>query len=132
MGWGRLMANDLNESKQQPPQVYEQEYSEDKLWAKIARFSAVAGRELIEKALWLYYAAQRPETPLWAKTVVFSALGYFIMPMDLIPDLTPAVGFSDDLGALGVAIATIAAYIDQGVKDQARDKLRDWFGETKS
>ena len=111
------------------PQTYEQEYSDEKLWQKITRFSSVAGRELIEKALWLYYAAQRPETPLWAKTVVYSALGYFILPTDLIPDLTPAVGFSDDLGALGVAIATIAAYIDSSVKEQAAAKLRDWFGD---
>ena len=126
------MVNDLDDNKKKLPQTYEQEYSEEKLWLKIARFSAVAGRELIEKALWLYYAAQRPETPLWAKTVVFSALGYFILPMDLIPDLTPAVGFSDDLGAIGVAIATIAVYIDQNVKDQATQKLKDWFGDTAS
>ncbi len=122
------MSQDLEE-RAKALQTYESAYSEAQLWEKIKRFAKVAGRELIEKALCLYYAAQRPETPLWAKTVVYSALGYFILPMDLIPDLTPAVGFSDDLGALGLAFATIAAYIDNDVKNKAAEKLKEWFSD---
>jgi len=122
------MAEDLEEHSK-TLQTYESAYSEVKLWEKIKRFSRVAGQDLIEKALCLYYAAQRPETPIWAKTVVYSALGYFILPMDLIPDLTPAVGFSDDLGALGLALATIAAYINTDVKDKASEKIKEWFSD---
>jgi uncharacterized membrane protein YkvA (DUF1232 family) len=55
------------------------------------------GREVIEKALWLYYAAQQPNTPLWAKTAIYGALGYFISPIDAIPDITPVIGYADDL-----------------------------------
>lgn len=120
---------DIEEERTKALTPYEDAYSEEKLWEKVTRYGKLAGREIIEKALLLYYAAQRPETPIWAKTVVYSALGYFILPMDLIPDLTPAVGFSDDLGALGVALATIAAYINQDVKDQAAEKIKDWFKE---
>ena len=108
--------------------IYEHEYSEESFWSKLARFAKVAGREVVEKALWLYFAAGRPDTPVWARAIVYSALGYFILPADAIPDLTPAVGFADDLGALTLAIATIAAYIDEDVKKKAQEKIREWFG----
>lgn len=109
------------------PENYENSYSESSYWQKLKQFAKTAGRELVEKSLWLYYSAQRPETPVWAKTVVYGALGYFILPTDTIPDLTPVVGYSDDLGALTLAVATIAAYINDDVKDKAQQKLEQWF-----
>ena len=43
--------------------------TDDSLWQKIRRVATRAGREVVEKALWLHYAAQRPETPAWARDV---------------------------------------------------------------
>lgn len=111
------------------PGIYEHEYSDESFWSKLTRFALAAGKEVVEKALWLYFAAARPDTPTWARATVYSALGYFILPTDAIPDLTPAVGFADDLGAITLAVATIAAYIDAEVKDKARGKIREWFGD---
>ena len=105
------------------------EYSDNSFWDKVKSFAITAGREVIEKALWLYYAAQRPETPKWAKTAIYGALAYFISPLDAIPDITPWVGFTDDLGALAAAIAMTSAYINEDVKAKASQKLWDWFGE---
>jgi uncharacterized membrane protein YkvA (DUF1232 family) len=51
-----------------------QQYSDTGFWQKIKNFALSAGREVVEKALWLYYAAQEKDTPLWAKTAIFSAL----------------------------------------------------------
>ncbi len=106
---------------------YIEEYNEERYWEKLKLFAKTAGWEIVEKSLWLYYAAQKPETPMWAKTVIYSALGYFVLPTDLIPDMIPAAGFADDLGALTLAIASIAVYIDANVKAQAQQKLQDWF-----
>jgi len=92
------------------------------------RFAKVAGAEVVERALQLYYAAQDPQTPAWAKAVIYGALGYFIFPVDAIPDAVPAVGFSDDLGVLVAALASVAMYITPAVKEQARVRIRDWFG----
>ncbi len=104
------------------------EYSDSSFWDKVKKFALTAGKEVIEKALWLYYAAQRPETPKWAKTAIYGALAYFISPIDAIPDITPLVGFTDDLGALAAAIAMTSAYINEDVKAKASKKLLDWFG----
>lgn len=111
------------------PKGYEQEFSEGGFWEKVKHYAKTAGKEVIEKALWLYYAAQEKETPLWAKTTCFGALGYFISPIDAIPDVTPVVGYADDLGVLVAAVATVAAFINDNVRANAAKKLRDWFGE---
>jgi uncharacterized membrane protein YkvA (DUF1232 family) len=105
------------------------EYSEAGFWDKVVGVAKSAGKDVIERALWLFYAAQDAKTPTWAKTVIYGALGYFIFPVDAIPDITPVVGYADDLGVLASAIATVAMYIDDGVKEQAVSKLRDWFGD---
>jgi uncharacterized membrane protein YkvA (DUF1232 family) len=104
-------------------------YSDDGFWLKVGQYAKDAGSEVIEKALWLFYAAQRDEVPVKAKAVIYSALGYFILPTDAIPDLIPVVGYADDLGALALAVATVAAYVDPDVKRLARKKMDDWFGD---
>lgn len=103
------------------------EFEEASFWDKIVNNAKTAGKEVIEKGLWLYYAAERRETPVWAKTVIYGALAYFVMPLDAIPDVAPVVGYTDDLGAIAAALATCAAYINQEVKDLATGKLADWF-----
>lgn len=55
----------------------QEQYSDSGFWAKLKGYARQAGREVVQKALWLYYAAQRPDTPKWAKTVIFGALGVF-------------------------------------------------------
>lgn len=109
--------------------LFSRTYSDPAFWNKVLHFAKAAGREVIERALQLYYAAQHAETPAWAKTVIYGALGYFIFPVDTIPDTVPVIGFTDDLGVLIAAITTVAMHVNEDVKDRARKKLKDWFGE---
>lgn len=83
---------------------------------------------MIEKALWLYYAAQQPNTPVWAKTLIYGALAYFVLPVDAVPDAIPVVGFTDDLGALAAALGTVSMYVTDQVKTMAAEKMKEWFG----
>jgi uncharacterized membrane protein YkvA (DUF1232 family) len=108
---------------------YGKDFSEEGFWDKVGKYAKKAGKEVIELALKLYYAARKPETPAWAKTVIFGALGYFIVPTDAIPDIAPVVGYLDDLGVLTAATVTCAMYIDEDVNKQAKFKIKDWFGE---
>ncbi|WP_036270922.1 YkvA family protein [Meiothermus rufus] len=102
-------------------------YREEDFWNKLRRFARQAGREVVEKALWLYYALKRPETPAWAKRTIVGALVYFILPFDLVADLAPLVGFTDDLSVLLLAVGTVAAHITPEVKAQAQATLHTWF-----
>ncbi|HYG44918.1 MAG TPA: YkvA family protein [Bordetella sp.] len=108
--------------------TYEKAYSDQRFWRKATRHASAAGRQALEKALWLYYAVQNPATPKWARRVIYGALGYFVLPLDAIPDLAPLVGYTDDLGVMTAALATVAFYINDDVKHQASSKLNNWFG----
>lgn len=107
---------------------FDKDYSEGSFWDKLIKYAKDAGKEVIEKALWLYYTMQEPGTPAWAKSIIIGALGYFISPLDIIPDVMPLVGYTDDLGVLAAAITAVAAYITDNAKEQAKAKLAQWFG----
>ena len=108
-------------------QITADHYSEEGFWAKLARCAKAAGREVVERALQLYYAMQASETPLWARGVIASALAYFISPIDAIPDVIPVIGYSDDLAVLGAALVTVAAFITADIKAKADATVRRWF-----
>ncbi|HHU79247.1 MAG TPA: DUF1232 domain-containing protein, partial [Clostridiales bacterium] len=63
----------------------------------------------------------------WAKATIMGALGYFISPIDAILDITPVVGYADDLGVLILALASVALLINDDVKAKAKKKLKEWF-----
>ncbi|WP_423802578.1 YkvA family protein [Neobacillus sp. SAB-20_R2A] len=104
-------------------------YSDDKFWDKLKKFAKKAGSSVVYAVLLLYYTLQKPEVPAKAKAIIIGALGYFILPLDLIPDVAVGVGYTDDLGALGVALLQVAMYIDEDIKNKAKEKLKDWFGD---
>jgi uncharacterized membrane protein YkvA (DUF1232 family) len=108
---------------------YEEAFSEQGFWLKLRKYARSAGKEVVEKALLLFYAAQEEKAPAWAKATIAGALGYFIVPLDAITDLTPAVGYADDLGVLALAIAAVATYINADVRAKTQQKIAAWFGE---
>ena len=108
---------------------YSKHYSEKTLWEKIRKFSKDAGVKVVYAVLLLFYAMKDKSVSLKTKLTVAAALGYFILPTDAIFDLTPLIGYSDDLGVLIFALAQISSSITPEVKEKAKNKLRDWFGE---
>ncbi len=111
------------------PAEFEQAYSERSFWEKIKRFSLAAGREVVEHALVLYHTMSGPDVPAWAKTTITVALGYFIFPADAIPDITPVVGYADDLGVLVAALATVAIHVTPEAKRKASETAEKFFGD---
>ncbi|MBK6279028.1 MAG: DUF1232 domain-containing protein [Gammaproteobacteria bacterium] len=103
-------------------------YSEERLRAKLARHALAAGREVVEKALWLYYALAPPRRAAPGQLTIYAALAYFILPLDAIPDFTPLAGYSDDPGVLSAALLTLAHCIDDEVKEKTPAPLQQWFG----
>lgn len=108
---------------------YLKKYSESSFWQKIKKVAKKLGGEVIYKSLLLYYAAERKDLPLWTKTTILGALGYLITLIDFIPDLTPFLGYSDDLAIISAALVTIMAYVDDEVKEKAGKKYHDLMGE---
>ena len=108
---------------------YTEKYSESGLFDKIRNTIKSAGLKLIYEALLLYYVTENPNCPMKVKAAIFAALGYFITPIDIIPDFTPFAGYSDDAGAIALALCLAQIYIDAEVKRKARNKIASIFGE---
>lgn len=71
-----------------------------------------------------YYCARDPATPGRVKGVLFAALGYFVMPADLVPDMIAAVGFTDDATVLATVIGLVGAHVKERHTDMARTLLQ--------
>jgi len=108
---------------------YEAAFTEKSFRRKLKDYSIVAGREVVEKALLLFYAYQQEKAPKWAKATIAGALGYFIMPLDAMADFAPGVGYVDDLGVLALAVAAVASYINDDVRAKAAARVTHWFGD---
>lgn len=106
---------------------YADNYSEENLLHKISKFGAHIGLELLYKVAQLWCVLQKPEVPAKDKALIMGALGYLISPLDFIPDLTPVLGYSDDLVAITFALLKVQGYIDEEVDARAKELLAKVF-----
>ena len=107
---------------------YSEHYTEEGFWKKVKRFASKLGRKGLRAGFTLFYCLQDPETPTWAKGVIVGALGYFILPLDAIPDFIPGAGLTDDLGALMAALGTVSAYIKDEHKQRSKEQVERILG----
>ena len=108
---------------------YSPNYDTDKFLKKLRRTLRRLGARAAYYALILYYAMQDPQISRKDKTLILGALGYFLLPLDLIPDFLPAIGFTDDIAALGYAVYKVIHCVTPLVKSQAENKVYEWFGD---
>ena len=106
---------------------YQKHYSESGLFSKIGKVCRKAGIKAVYLVLLLYYVLKDKNTPIEHKTIILGALGYFILPLDLLPDLIPVFGFTDDLAAIIACIRSVKANITPAIRQKAAQKLADWF-----
>ena len=78
-------------------------------------------------ALVVYYALQSPALPRKDKAKIIAALAYLILPFDILPDAIPVVGVIDDAAILW-AVLRLLVVIDDSIKAQAAERVRQWFG----
>lgn len=103
------------------------EYSEQGLKEKLSKIARKAGIKMAYAVLVAFYAVQSDTLSFKEKARLYGALGYFILPVDLIPDAILGMGYSDDLAALVYVLHTVSSNITPEVKQRAREKLCSWF-----
>lgn len=106
---------------------YQKDYSEESFWKKLTQFAVKAGQEVVFNALKLYYAMSLGKVTKEQVVLIVAALGYFICPIDLIPDVMPVVGYTDDAAVLAGLVVVISACSDPEVIAAATSKLKEWF-----
>lgn len=107
---------------------YKSQFSKKKLADKINKSFGSLGQKLVYSVLLMYNAFKNERTPSWAKNIIIGALGYFLSPIDMIPDLSPFLGYTDDIGILSFGLVTIACYINEEVRSKSVTQLKKFFG----
>lgn len=81
------------------------------------------GRQL--RARLAYYRALYgdPRTPWLAKALLWCAIGYTLLPFDLIPDFLPVIGHLDDLVIVPVLVVLALRTVPLEVQQAHRSLL---------
>ena len=95
----------------------------EKFW----RTAKKAARQIpfMDEVVAAYYCAMDRDTPLRAKGILLAALGYFVLPVDTIPDVILGLGFTDDIAVLTAAITAVSAHITPAHRLAARQAIAD-------
>ncbi len=117
----------MKDNSVENPNNYIEYYNEPDFWDKIKNLIKKGSRELIEKSLMLFYCLKDNKTPKTAKAIIIGALGYLILPIDVIPDFIPVVGLVDDLVVISGAIYSVSKYIKEEHKEKAKEKADNLF-----
>ena len=96
-------------------------YEGNIFWSKVKK---ILGKvPIVPDAIAMYFCSMDSSTPLSARISAFSALAYFIFPVDVLPDFIPVAGYVDDGAAISAAVSAIAPYIT----DEHRSKTKDFL-----
>jgi uncharacterized membrane protein YkvA (DUF1232 family) len=90
-------------------------------WRKLGGLAAQI--PFAEDLLTAYYCAFDRRTPTHVRVALIGALLYFISPFDLLPDMLPIVGLTDDAAVVAGAIKLVWDQIKPEHRDAARDAL---------
>ena len=78
-----------------------------------------------EDLLAAYYTTLDRQTPFRVRATLLGALAYFVMPIDIIPDMIVGLGFTDDAAVFYAAFRMVAG----AIKDRHREAARRWLEE---
>jgi uncharacterized membrane protein YkvA (DUF1232 family) len=90
-------------------------------WPKVQRVAARL--PFAQDLLAAYYCAFDGNTPLQVKAALLGALAYFVLPVDVMPDVLPLLGFTDDALVLVSALRMVSGHITDEHREAARQAL---------
>lgn len=105
---------------------YQSEYSPSRLMEKLKKYGKQAGAKVVYYVLLLYYALKDGNLSFREKAIIFGALGYFILPFDIIPDFVFG-GYLEDYAALIFALNHLRKKISPETSHKARERVRTMF-----
>ncbi|KPH75053.1 YkvA family protein [Bosea sp. (in: a-proteobacteria)] len=92
----------------------------------LGRLKRVAKRiPFAEDLLAAWICTRDPATPRRVRLTLLAALGYFVLPIDAIPDIMPFLGFTDDAAVIAAALAAVAGSITTEHREKARQAMAE-------
>ena len=108
--------------------LYEKFFSESELWQKIGKFGKSIGATVLYPVFLLFNLLKLGDIDLKEKALIIGTLGYFILPLDLLPDAIAGMGYGDDAMALTAAITALASCISDDIQQTSKDQLHNLLG----
>lgn len=102
-------------------------FNKDSFLLDLDKIAEKAGKEIVSKALLLYYILISENISFSIRLSIAGALGYLILPTDLIPDFIIGFGFADDIAALCYVVDQVQSYRTPEIDDKVQNKLREFF-----
>ena len=76
--------------------------------------------------LQLYYLLHDEHVPLQHKAYIIGALGYFILPLDFIPETILAmIGYTDDIAVMGLVLKLVKDSLTPEIKAKVEAKITE-------
>lgn len=116
---------------------YADKFNPEEMWEKLKTQAAKAGQELVVMVLTMYYTIRdrikdtnvTADIPMTDVLLLAGAIAYFVCPADLIPDVMPGIGYSDDIAALTFAYKKAYGIFSTAAKGTALEKTAELLGE---
>lgn len=101
----------------------------ENIWAIIQENAPKVGIEVTRTMLELFYVMKSPETGMINKSLIVAALGYQLLPEDVLPrDKFGLLGFLDNGITLAFAYNRVKSSVTPEIEQQVNNILRNWFG----
>ena len=114
-------SSDAGSDRREEARARDEETVRRGFWKKLRRVAA--GLPFAEDLLTAYYCAFDRETPRQVQAALLAALAYFVLPFDLLADVMPMLGFTDDAAVLAAALRMVIAHIRPEHRAAAREAL---------
>ena len=85
------------------------------------------GKHIVLYAMIAYTIISDTKVPVKVKLVFMAAIGYLLLPTDLVSDFLPYIGFTDDIAFLSYVISQASDYITPEVTQEAKSKMKSWL-----
>ena len=102
------------------------------IWNSLAAFCKRAGRAAARTPLLLYYVLKDDKTSTKDKAIIYAALAYLILPIDIISARRfPIIGWADEILSIEIVFDRMRKYITPDMMRQADEQLDKWIPATK-
>lgn len=102
---------------------YKKYFNDTAFQKKLRRLSGKLGSNMLFYLIILYELMRDKNIPTKTRLIFVAALGYFILPTDLVADFLPGLGFTDDLAFITYAIGSATDYITPEMRTKAKEKV---------
>ncbi|MEM0899316.1 MAG: YkvA family protein [Pseudomonadota bacterium] len=92
-------------------------------WPKVQKYARRV--PFIDEVVAAYFCAMDPDTPNTVRVTLLAALGYFVLPLDSLPDFLFGFGLTDDIAVLTAALTAVRGNITEAHKAAAHKVLRE-------